>query len=197
MLRRYRKRRPRRGPRKSRAKPKTGWTLPQLARLAGVTLRTARHYFEQEVVPRPIFRGSATRYDRRHLLWLVAVRRLRAQEQLGLAQIKTRITGFTTQQLESFVTADLPAGELATALGVAPKPVVHQFATPRAIIPPIEVTPDRRWTRLELAVGLELHVRDDVTTPVIELAKRVYRMCVYGEQPMAVPSTTGSGPPER
>src|SRR5262245_26941699 len=108
----------RRRPRKSRAKPKSGWTLPELARLAGVTLRTARHYFEQQIVPRPTFLGSATRYERRHLLWIVAVQILRANERLRLTKIKARLTALTPQALEAFVTADLPPGDLATALGV-------------------------------------------------------------------------------
>src|SRR4051812_40619719 len=82
-----RKRRVRRSPRKSRAKPKTGWSLAGFAALGGVTARTARLYIEREVVPRPPFLGKATRYGRRQLLWLAAARRLRATEHLELDKI--------------------------------------------------------------------------------------------------------------
>lgn len=34
-----------------------------------------------------------------------------------------------------------------------------------------------RWKRVELALGLELHVRDDASADVQELALRVRAMC--------------------
>src|SRR5450432_1399245 len=71
------KRRPKRRGyvRPSRAKPKTGWTLGELAGLGGIAARTIRAYLRQGVLPRPPFMGSATRYQRRQLVWLLAIRR--------------------------------------------------------------------------------------------------------------------------
>jgi hypothetical protein len=129
---------------------------------------------------------------------LVAVRRLRANERLQLPKIKARLSALTPQELEAYATADLPAGDLASALGVQPKQVVHDIG-PKAYVPPLNVNPDRRWTRLDLAVGLELHIRDDVTLPVIELAKKIWSLAVYGEQkpaaPVAPPPADTTAPP--
>lgn len=167
------KRKPRRGPRKSRAKPKTGWSLAALASLGGVTPRTLRLYLERGVVPRPKFLGSATRYERRQLLWLTAARRLRTAERLELDQIRTRLQAMTAPELEAFAIADLPAGPVAQALGVVPTRADASNQRPA-----VNASPEKRWTRLELAVGLEMHVRDDVTPRVRELAAKVWELCV-------------------
>jgi hypothetical protein len=87
-----RKRPKRRGyVRPSRAKAKAGWTLHDLAAFSGTTVRTIRLYLQRGVLPRPRFMASATRYQRRHLVCLLAIRRLRATENLTLAAIRTRL----------------------------------------------------------------------------------------------------------
>jgi len=132
-----------------------------------------RLYLERGVVPRPPFLGSATRYERRQLLSLTAARRLRTTERLELDQIRTRLNAMTAPELEAFAVADLPAGVLAQALGVAPTRL-----DPSTQRPAVNAHADKRWTRLELAVGLELHVRDDITPRVRELAAKVWELCV-------------------
>jgi DNA-binding transcriptional MerR regulator len=163
--------------------------MAELARLAGTTARTVRLYLEREIVPRPPFRASATRYERRQLVWLVAALRLR-KERASLATIKTRLRQLTAAELEAFAIAELAPGPLAQALGVAP-PLprdAHAADAPR----PVRVGPERRWSRLDLALGLELHVRDDVSPAVRALAKRVWRLCIHGED---VPAETQQQPP--
>src|SRR5687768_15865926 len=88
-----RKRRPKRRGyvRPSRAAPKAGWSLRQLAQLGGIAPRTLRVYLQRGVLPRPPFRGSATRYERRQVLWLCAIRHLLGTERLTLAAIRTRL----------------------------------------------------------------------------------------------------------
>jgi DNA-binding transcriptional MerR regulator len=94
-----------------------------------VAVRTIHFYLQREVLPRPPFKGSATRYQRHHLIWLLAIRRLRASERLELTTIRTRLEALS-----------------------AP----------------------------ELALGLELHFRDDASPHVAELAKRVCEVCGAG-----------------
>ncbi len=139
-------------------------------------------------MPSPPFASSATRYGRPQLLRLVAARRLRVGEKLELAKIKTRLNEMTAGEIEAFVVSGLGAGPLAAALGVA----VATAAAPAAADPSfgtqpplggLQVSPDRRWTRLELAVGLELHIRDDVAAPALELARQIWRLCVQGVSP--------------
>lgn len=172
----HRRRRVRRAPRKSRAKPKSGWSLAQLAQLTGVSARTIKLYVERDLVPRPKFEASATRYQRRQLLWLLAVRRLRKTEDLELAAIKTRLHAMDAAALEAFAIADVEPGPIADALGLPAKP-----AEPADKPPQLRHLPHRTWTRLDLAIGLELHVREDATVPVLELAQRVWNLCVYGD----------------
>lgn len=171
---RWRRKKPKRRGyvRPSRAKPKVGWTLRQLAALTGISSRTARLYFERGLIPRPPFKGPATRYQRQQLLHLVAVLQLRASERLGLDPIRKRIRQLSRQDLEVYATRALPPGPLATALGVQPTPAGPKAGTHGAgnqDLPPIFA----RWARIELALGLELHVREDASSKVLELARRL------------------------
>lgn len=178
---RRKKRRKRRGyVRPSRARPKTGWSLVQLAQLSGTSARTIRLYVQRDLIPRPPFAGSATRYQRRQLTWLCAVRRLRADEKLGLAAIRTRLHALAASELEALATRDLPAGKLAEALGMSsPTPQHASVHSP----PPrgsAELSHGTRWKRVELALGLELHVREDASERVMDLVKRVREACDVG-----------------
>jgi DNA-binding transcriptional MerR regulator len=119
--------------------------------------------------------GSATRYQPRHLVWLLAIRRLRTTERLTIATIRTRLQALSAPELEAFATENLPAGQIAAALGVrsatppaAPMPLVTTAASGALSSPHVP-----RWSRLELALGLELHVRDDASPRVLDLARRL------------------------
>jgi DNA-binding transcriptional MerR regulator len=161
--------------------------LRQLAQLAGIAPRTLRVYLQRGVLPRPPFRGSATRYERRQVLWLCAIRHLLATERLTLAAIRTRLNALSAPELEAFAVRHAPAGKLADALGI-------RSAAPRVGPPPLALVENRGaagphvgvasssstqvagWRRVELALGVELHVRDDAGVDVQELARRVREM---------------------
>ena len=74
-----------------RPKPKTGWVMAELAALTGLRPRTIRYYVDHGVLERPEFRGTATRYQRTHLLRLLAIQRLRREGVPNLAVIKQPI----------------------------------------------------------------------------------------------------------
>jgi hypothetical protein len=173
-LRRYGKKKPKRRGyvRPSRAKPKTGWTLRELAGLVRIAPRTLRLYLKSGVVPVPPFKGAATRYQRPHLLRLVAARRLMATQKQSLASVYKRLQALSAAELESLATNGLPPGPLATALGVQPAPAATVSASPTIAIGAV-AGGIPRWTRLELALGLELHLRDDSSPQVLELARRL------------------------
>jgi DNA-binding transcriptional MerR regulator len=157
---------------RSRAKPQ-GWSLAECARLAGVQPRTLRHYLEIGVLPRPPFRGTATRYGREHLFVVLAVRRLQSTENLALDVIRRRLDALGPAGLEAFATEHLTPGPAATALGI-------QFAQSPAPFEPkssVDATGAAGWLHIELAVGLELHVRHDASPTVTALAERVREMC--------------------
>lgn len=153
--------------RPSRAKPKAGWSLRELGQLSGLSPRTIRDYMRRGVVPRPPFKGPATRYQRRQLLLLLALRRLVETERLALTEVRARLQSFSPEQLESFATERLTPGPAATALGVRPP-----LAAPPSAASP-SASHAARWARIELALGLELHVREDASESVLELANRL------------------------
>jgi DNA-binding transcriptional MerR regulator len=120
----------------------TYWTLDQLAERVGAALsvdydgqvsgrvrevpdqRAIRYYTTIGLVDRPAaMRGRTVLYVRRHLLQLVAIKRLQA-EGLSLARIQRELAGATNAQLER-VARIPPAEDPATA------PVVTAAATPR------------------------------------------------------------------
>lgn len=166
----------------AKLRPKSGLSLADLASLTATTVRTVRHYMELGVIPAVKFRGPRTRYERNHLLHLAAARTLRSFEGLALPAIKKRLGSETPEGVEAIVKQRLTPGRLATALGIAVAAPVSGVA-PSA--PAVAVGPEKRWSRLELAVGLELHVRDDISPLVRALAAKVWKLCVEGEAPVA------------
>ena len=142
-----------------------------------INLRTLKLYLQRGVVPRPPFRSSATRYERRQLIHLLAVRRFRDEQGLELGEMKTRMNAMTAAELEAFATENIVAGPVAAALGLDVGPPAE--GAPASA--PIPQTAHRRWTHLEIGVGLELLVRDDAGPRELDLARRIYRMCVLGK----------------
>jgi DNA-binding transcriptional MerR regulator len=170
--------------RPSRAKPKTGWTLAELAQLSGVTTRAIRVYLDRNLVPRPRFKGPATRYDRTQLLWLLAIRRLRVSERLGLQAIATRLRALSASDLEALAVAGLAPGADAnaalSALGMVPAGAPSaSIAIAATSVANGETSGTRwpKWARIELALGLELHLRDDASPRVLELARQLRELC--------------------
>jgi hypothetical protein len=80
-------------------------------------------------------------------------------------------------ELETFATEALAPGPVADALGVQVRAVAVPAEPPTAATL-LGVVP--RWVRVELALGLELHVREDASATVLELAARVRGLCGGG-----------------
>jgi len=156
--------------------------------------RTVRFYLQQGAMPRPPFRGSATRYEPVHLLWLLAIWRLRASERLSIAAVRKRLEALAPPELEAFAVQGMPAGPLADALGI----VQEQAPAAEAQLGlggsgSLSQVP--RWGRIELALGLELHVRDDASPGVLDLASRVREFVRRAKRPRfraAQRSTSGA-----
>jgi DNA-binding transcriptional MerR regulator len=126
------------------------WTLDELSALVALALaedydgqpsgrvrdvpdrRTIRYYTTLGLLDRPAeMRGRTALYGRRHLLQLVAIKRLQARG-LSLAEIQKRLLGLPKSRLESL--AELPRNTETAST---------EFSLPK------EDTPDRRpsfWT---------------------------------------------------
>jgi DNA-binding transcriptional MerR regulator len=85
------------------APPTRGWLKPELAALLLLSPATITKYVVTGLLPRTTFRGVATRYQREHLIRLLAIREMRAQGIVSLARIKVLLSGATAEQLERWV----------------------------------------------------------------------------------------------
>jgi DNA-binding transcriptional MerR regulator len=70
--------------------------------------RAIRYYTTLGLLDRPTIAGRTARYRRRHLLQLVAIKRLQAQGR-SLAEVQTALAGATTRQLEQVAQLDAAA----------------------------------------------------------------------------------------
>lgn len=122
--------------------------LEELAKEAGVSPRTVRYYVQRGLLPAPQFRGKDTAYDEEHLLRLRAIRKLQDQF-LPLDAIQAELARRTTRELE----------ELVSSGSAHPRPLPTPLPPPYRAPPP-HATRAERWTRWELAPGVELHVSD-------------------------------------
>jgi hypothetical protein len=87
---------------------------------------------------------------------------------MTLDAIRTRLAALSSEQLEALATASLPAGPLSDALGKVAAPTAAATPARPSISPHLP-----RWVRIDLALGLELHLRSDASVDVIDLARRI------------------------
>lgn len=166
------------------------YTLGQLAEAAGVTVRTARSYLEQRVLPAAVRRGRHTTYTEEHLICLDAIRRLRAVERLQLDAIRERLSTLSPEQIRALSKGPseerpgVPTVAIPLAEGAAPatqanpdlSAVVIREATPGQVGSGGQV-----WERIELLPGLELHVKRESGALVQRLAREIREQ--YGLEP--------------
>src|SRR6266545_1620022 len=79
-------------------------TIEELARQAGVSVRTVRYYIAQGLLPGPGARGRAAAYDEEHLAKLRLIRRL-ADQHVPLAEQKARLADLSPSEVESLLQA--------------------------------------------------------------------------------------------
>ena len=106
--------------------------------------RAVRFYVSTGLLDHPDGTGTAATYGYRHLLQLLFIK-IRQREGLTLEKIKLEVTGLTGDALERRV-----ASSLAPALGARADGVVADNGSHDAV-----------WHRIQVADGIELHVRDD------------------------------------
>lgn len=148
-----------------------------------VTARLVRHYTTLGMLDEPARAGREARYSPRHLLQLLVVRRLMAEghgaSALGdLARRKSDAELLAMLEGGVALTANPAAPALSYLAGLReqyrmpPHPAPAPQAPPAAPLPaaplPLDAEPPTaglRWHRLEVAPGLELHVREDFRFP--------------------------------
>lgn len=134
-----------------------------------VTARLVRHYTGLGMLDEPSRVGREARYSARHLLQLLLVRRLMAEghgaSALGdLARRKSDAELLAMLEGGVALTANPPASALSYLSGLREQ---YRMASPTPLFEALtpDPTPELRWHRLEVAPGLELHVREDFRFP--------------------------------
>ena len=112
---------------------------------AAPSARAIRFYVAQRLLDRPEGAGTTATYGYRHLLQLLAIK-IRQREGQTLEVIKKELAGISGEQLERRV---------ATAL--APALAHNADLTPQRD----DAQPIAEWRRVQVADGIELHVRTD------------------------------------
>jgi DNA-binding transcriptional MerR regulator len=128
------------------------------------------------------FRGTATRYQRRALLRLFGILRLKSEARISLAEIKRQLHVFSEKQLEAWLLARPLPPTAATALGLAtPSTDAKRVATSvpadaadsrlggHASLAPATST----WQRVSLLPGLELMISADASPAVRRAAHSI------------------------
>ena len=119
--------------------PTNTYDLNHLCDISGVSPRTIYYYVQQGLLPHPGARGPAARYDRRHLLRLQLIRKLK-EEHLPLVEIREKLSALSDAKVEQAVTG---VSEPSPTSGTAPT-----------------AAPARsQWDRIALTKDVELHVR--------------------------------------
>jgi DNA-binding transcriptional MerR regulator len=141
--------------------------------MTGVTVRTLRNYVTQGLMTPTELRGTATRYERRELLRLLAVMRARKENKLSLENVKCKLDAFDERELEAWIlTGPLPPAA-AVALGVEPAQKVSTTELGDTL---------ERWNsqletlqRIQLLPGLELtlgpHPSPAATRAALEICR--------------------------
>lgn len=136
-----------------------------------LTPRLVRHYTSQGTLDEPLKEGREARYTYRHLLQLLALRRLQAEgyktgtvtpltHTMSEPELESLVTG--QAQMELAPTQNSALDFLQGLRGSATSPA-DPNAVPRAAAAP--TTKVTRWTHFKLAPGLVIRMRDDYRAP--------------------------------
>lgn len=132
-----------------------------------VTPRLVRHYTRLGVLDPPLRQGKRALYTPRHLLQLLVLRRLMAEGYASSALgdlVRRKSDEELLALLEGGATlAPNPSNPALGYLGALRK----QFGMPMATLssPPEEEESQEVWRRFEVALGLEVHLREDFPLP--------------------------------
>lgn len=145
--------------------------------------RTIRYYLSEGLIqPAEEKQGTASVFIYRHLLQLVAVKKLQA-EHLPIRKIRELVSGKDDQQLESLLgVTSAPRKKsdeteakryleslLTPSMSLSSPPKLFAAAARKmqSSAPPAPAQVDQKasWQRVEIEPGLELHIRSDYALP--------------------------------
>lgn len=141
-----------------------------------ITPRLVRHYTSLGMLDEPLKEGREARYIYRHLLQMLLVRRL-LTEGYGSNAIDQLAKSKTNAELENLLQGGVqltvaPANPALAYLQQIQQRTGDRSVAAEAVGAPVPPTapvpllpPSSQWIRIEILPGLELHIRNDFTTP--------------------------------
>jgi len=150
----------------------------QSADKAAVSVRLARYFQTHGLLDEPFKTGREARYGARHLLQLLAVRRLMAQG-YSTSSLSNLLRGASDDALQRLIEGEAPGLETLSAPALPPtssNAALDFLSGLRARSPapsspapappvPTPAPGSSEWTRHEIAPSLEVHTRDDFSPP--------------------------------
>ena len=149
---------------------------PESGDKALVSVRLARYFQTHGLLDEPFKIGREARYGARHLLQLLAVRRLMAQG-YSTNSLSDLLKNASDDALQRLIEGETPSLEPQSAqssesttnaaldflsevrLRRAPSP------SPTSPSPQAPVSSESNWTRIEIGRAIEVHLRDDFGVP--------------------------------
>lgn len=162
--------------RKRAAPPTTGWLRAELAEMLNIAPGTIGRYIKLGMLPSVEFRGTATRYQRVHLLRLLAIRHLRSEGFAERRQVKETMDSWTSERLERWVLSHRHSESITAALKAsAPNPSApsSEPAAPPAGAASTSNPPGDEHSALAARDMSQVNVRTDATvgfTGALQLA---------------------------
>lgn len=180
---------------------KEKYLIHELAEMGNVTVRTIRYYTDEGLLPQPVIQGKYAYYTTDHLRRLELIRQMK-EAFLPLREIRQAIGAMTDEEVLSRLknanfTINPPNWHSPENHPVEPgesardyidrimerQTVLRYRATPTPSPPPIspmkKQAPVRQplarenWQRIELAPGIELHVREQAATLNAQMIQKI------------------------
>jgi DNA-binding transcriptional MerR regulator len=151
-----------------------GYSIEELSEASGLSPRGIRFYIARGLLPRPVFRGTATRYGQEYLDRLRAIARLRKGGK-RLDVVRRELGKMTAEEIARLAAQDAPAG--APPPPVVPRPLARTL--PAGFLGPYRpalARPSERWERVELCPGVELIVRGEADGEAWRVAQEIVAM---------------------
>ena len=136
-----------------------------------INLRLVRLYTTLGLIDRPVLRGRTGFYGIRHLMQLVAIKRLQS-EGWSLAEIQNRLLALSDEELEQI--AQLPKASLSESEGTVSAPkrlparafwkLAEAPAPSEAVVttPGLQTPQVKQWSHVTLAPGVHLLVEQEI-----------------------------------
>jgi len=173
--------------------------IGELARETGVSIRTIRYYMEEGLLPPSRARGKYAVFDNEYIDRVHLIRIMKETYYLPLKEIRRQVENLNPQEIKDLL-AKYEEGNPADQAGATPNKAVDYISrlmnrqaensqTRRAVMPPaapsplsVQAAPPREsWQHIPLADGLELHIRQPVSTEeeahiqeLVDLAKKLF-----------------------